>query len=296
MLGASSSTSATTPSHAAPPRARTRPLLAALLAVLLAPTPAYGEPSPTTLDPEAKQHLERGLELYQAGDYPAAIEAFKAGYALDPRRDFLYAWAQAERLSGDCITATELYKRFISLSSSGMQVAAAEQGVELCARAIKEQRERAAQSEAEAEARAAAAQAERDAEARAQAEARAEAEARAAEQERARRFYLDPLGGALVGGGLALGLTGGALLTAAQVKQSQLVDAPTYGDFAANYDDVAGGARSLRIAGGALLGAGVVLIAGGVARWVIVRGGRGAAKGSAWISPQPAGVTFGGRF
>jgi tetratricopeptide (TPR) repeat protein len=294
MPGPPSSTSAKA-SRAAPKPPLRAPLLAALLAALLA-TPASGAPAETPLDPEAKQHLDRALGLYQEGDYPAAIEAFKAGYAIDPRRDFLYAWAQAERLSGDCVTATELYKRFITLSASGMQVAAAEQGLELCAREIKEQRERAAQRDAEAEAAAAAAQAEREAEDRARAEAQAQAEARAeAERDRARRFYRDPLGGALLGGGLALGLTGGALLTAAHIKQSQLLDAPTYGDFAANYDDVVGGARSLRIAGGALLGPCVALIAGGVARWMIVRSGRGA-KGSAWISPQPAGVTVGGRF
>jgi len=278
---------------------RSLSITSALLAALLAASPARGAPPAATIDPEAQQHLDRALELYQQGDYPAAIESFKAGYALDPRRDFLYAWAQAERLSGDCVTATELYKRFITLSASGVQVAAAEQGIEICARELKEQRERASQVEVEAAAAAARAEQEAQARTRAQAEAqaRAEAEAEAAERDRARRFYLDPLGDALVGGGLALGLTGGALLTAAQVKQSRLASAPTYGDFAGSYDEVTSSARTLQIAGGALLGAGVALIAGGVVRWMIVRSGRGAAtQRSAWVRPRGAGAALGGRF
>ena len=287
----------------APHRRPGAALLAALLALPLAalPAPALAGPAEAPMNPEARSHLDRALDLYQRGEHAAAIEAFKAGYAIDPRRDFLFAWAQAERLSGDCVTAIELYKRFIAERPADVQIAAAETQISACEEQLVAKRasaaEDAARAQAEAEAEAEA-EAHREAEEQARAEAEAEEQARQeAERERARRFYLDPLGDGLVAGGVAAALTGGALLTVAQVKQQRLLDAPTYGDFAARYDDVSAQSRTFRIAGGALLGVGAALVAGGVVRWMIVRrGGGSGARASARLIPIGAGAAIAGSF
>src|SRR5262249_19672726 len=42
----------------------------------------------------AKAHLDRGLTLYTNQQYQEAIEEFRAGFDIAPRREFLFAWAQ----------------------------------------------------------------------------------------------------------------------------------------------------------------------------------------------------------
>jgi hypothetical protein len=82
---------------------------------------------------EAHAHYERGLELYGDKDYAGAIRELDAGYALDPRREFLFAEAQAHRLSGDCKSAVPLYKRFLDSEPDDVQVNAAHIALARCA-------------------------------------------------------------------------------------------------------------------------------------------------------------------
>jgi tetratricopeptide (TPR) repeat protein len=84
------------------------------------------------IDPEAKQHLERGLAGYTAKDYAGAIKDLRLAYALDPRPEILFAWAQAERLYGRCSQASKLYDRFLKSKPSAQQAAAARTGIERC--------------------------------------------------------------------------------------------------------------------------------------------------------------------
>src|SRR5690348_1464260 len=78
--------------------------VAILLAVVAAARPAHGQPDPA----------EEGMRLYRAGDYAAAAERLREAHAQHPSRDLLFAWAQAERLSGDCATAIPLYQRVLA--------------------------------------------------------------------------------------------------------------------------------------------------------------------------------------
>jgi len=82
---------------------------------------------------EARAHYERGLELYGAKDYKGAIRELDAGYALDPRREFLFAEAQAHRLNGDCKSAVPLYKKFLDSEPDDVQVNAAHIALSRCA-------------------------------------------------------------------------------------------------------------------------------------------------------------------
>jgi len=81
-------------------------------------------------------HLRRGIEFYAEKQYELAIVEFRAGFALDPRRDFLFALAQAERLSGDCPTAVIYYKRFVQTNPSDHQREAARVNMKRCGRAL----------------------------------------------------------------------------------------------------------------------------------------------------------------
>ena len=66
------------------------------------------------MHPAAQALYDRALAAFAARDYPAAIRDTEAGYAIDPRREFLFAEAQAKRLAGDCRGAVVLYQRFLT--------------------------------------------------------------------------------------------------------------------------------------------------------------------------------------
>jgi hypothetical protein len=102
------------------------------LSFLLVAAPRAARAGEPTMKPEARAHLERGLAAYGEKDWARAIREFRAGYALDPRPDFLFAWAQAARLSGDCTSAIDLYQRFVATGPSPEQSDAAQKMTERC--------------------------------------------------------------------------------------------------------------------------------------------------------------------
>jgi tetratricopeptide (TPR) repeat protein len=98
---------------------RSTPVAASLALLLVLATtslvtPRHAHAGEPPMKPEARALLDAGLGHYAAKDYEAAIAAFRRGYELDARAEFLFAWAQAERLSGDCASAIELYEMFIA--------------------------------------------------------------------------------------------------------------------------------------------------------------------------------------
>jgi hypothetical protein len=106
--------------------------LVALLAVGAAGV-AVGETArPEPSDSVARKHWRRGLKLFEKERYDDASVQFWAGWALEPFSPFLFAWAQAERLAGDCPTAVTLYRRFLSEKPPADQAQRARVGLELC--------------------------------------------------------------------------------------------------------------------------------------------------------------------
>ena len=67
-----------------------------LLTLVAGATAAAAAPR-SRLKPEARVHLERGLKLYDKQRYDEAIVELRAGLAVDPQPDLLYALGQAER-------------------------------------------------------------------------------------------------------------------------------------------------------------------------------------------------------
>jgi tetratricopeptide (TPR) repeat protein len=121
---------------APPPDASASPPADAAPATEVDPAPAAETAAPML--PEARAHYERGLSYYAARDFGAAVRELEAGYALDPRREFLFAEAQAYRLAGDCERALPLYRRFLDSDPPPLQVEATRLALDRCAAAARE--------------------------------------------------------------------------------------------------------------------------------------------------------------
>ena len=63
---------------------------------------------------DAKQHYDKGIAHYAAKEYEAAVAELRTAYFVEPRREIVFAWAQAERLSGDCASAIPLYRKYLA--------------------------------------------------------------------------------------------------------------------------------------------------------------------------------------
>jgi tetratricopeptide (TPR) repeat protein len=147
-------------------------LVVVALAVLASPL-AHADRQKTR---RANEHRENGLAAYKAEDYAAAAAEFAAAYALVADRGLLFAWAQAERLAGNCEKAIDLYAKFLESDPGKRDRKAATLALTACADQVKQlEAERAAEAKAKAEA-----QAQAEAEARAKAEAEQQGAAAAA--------------------------------------------------------------------------------------------------------------------
>jgi len=110
----------------------------AVLVVVALTGGARAEP-PAAMAPAAREHFQRGIDLYMKNDYRAAIAELQQGYAIDPSPEILFAWAQAERLAGDCATAIALYQRFVATGPPELQVRAAEENRASCEQTLASQ-------------------------------------------------------------------------------------------------------------------------------------------------------------
>ncbi len=116
-------------------------LALALAIVLVAPgaVPALAQPdsvAPDQLGEAARQHLDAGLAHHDAGEYEAALAEFRAGYEIEPSPLFLFAMAQAERLSGDCPSAEVYYQEFLDTDPAPRHAEAARGLLEQCRAAL----------------------------------------------------------------------------------------------------------------------------------------------------------------
>jgi tetratricopeptide (TPR) repeat protein len=95
----------------------------ALAAVLAAAAPAYADNAlrPEMIPNKARELAEKGRRHHQAGDYSAAVSAFKEAYVLAPSPGLLFNIAQAYRLAGSCDEAAWMYRRFLDTNPLGKQ-------------------------------------------------------------------------------------------------------------------------------------------------------------------------------
>lgn len=212
--------------------------------------------APVVAAPEAD--IEAGEAAWRDERWNDASAAFAKAYARTGDPTFLYTRAQAERRAGHCALAIVLYEEFIASAPAPKARAAAEKNVEECRATMP------------VEANTTPVEPEPGPEPEAQPDGGVDPgqDSPVAEREPApvRPWHRDPLGGALVGGGLAVAVVGGTLVGLAYRTAKR---APRESDevrFAGELDQ----AHTLDRAGGVMLGIGSALIVGGVVRWVVV--------------------------
>ncbi|MBI4511445.1 MAG: hypothetical protein HY698_17565 [Deltaproteobacteria bacterium] len=238
----------------------------------------------------ADAHLERGLARYASKDYQSAIAEFQAGYKLEPRPEFLYAWAQAERLSGDCPSAIVLYERFLATSPPGMEAEAASKNLARCQEALKttpnmQGGEKSTESLAEGGAPV-------TKQAGEQARGAPETVSTKAGAEK-RSWIRDPLGGALMAGGVVGLAVGGGFFYLSVRDESALAKAATYKE----HDERLDRARSRRTIAGVGFASAAALLAAGVIRYALVQSDHeGAPPLGLGVSSESLGIVVIGRF
>jgi hypothetical protein len=211
------------------------------------------------MHPAAQALYDHALKGFETRNYGAAISDLEAGFALDPRREFLFAEAQAKRLSGDCRGAVVLYQRFLTTRPPALQVDATQIALARCAQELARKPEVVIMTPPPPPPRPAPSHSGRD-----------------------------PWGLALTGAGaVALGV-GLGYLVSAEIARTDAGNATTYAAYQSRWSiastrtDVAVGALAI---GGALA-------ATGVARFLIVR--RHSRNGAfvVWVGPGLLGGSF----
>ncbi len=96
---------------------------AAVIATVLvaASTVAHADNAlrPEQIPAKARELAERGRAFHDAGDYTAAVSAFKEAYVLAPSAGLLFNIAQAYRLAGNCDESAWMYRRFLDTNPAG---------------------------------------------------------------------------------------------------------------------------------------------------------------------------------
>jgi tetratricopeptide (TPR) repeat protein len=218
--------------------------------------------------PEARAHLERGLQLYDRNQLDEAIAELKAGHAIDPHPEFLYALGQVHRKKGDCAEAVKYYQAFVDAGPPAHQVAMARDLIDKCKRAAEPPRKEAAPPplivpDAETPQPPATLKPPTPAP---PPPPPPSVEAPHVEPPAIQRgpmpWYRDWLGDALTGAGLIALTVGGVVVLDAQGK---IDDAQhTYGNYAMAREGDAEGQRTM---GTVVMGLGGALVAGGVLRY-----------------------------
>jgi tetratricopeptide (TPR) repeat protein len=249
----------------------------ALILLALAPTARADKA-------KARALFDRATKQYNLGEYATAGEAFKAAYDEYPDPTLLYNLAQCERQLAHKPRAITLYRSYLREMPNAPNadevkriVASLEQDV------AREQEER---KQAEAKSRELEQHRQEQQEQRA---ANVVPPAAEAPPPRARPWWKNPAGWALLSVGVAAGAAGAGLLVAANNDQNNAPKAATLADA----HSLVNQASTFRSAGYAMVGiagasavAGVLVLALMPSRW----------KAHAAIAPQPGGamVAFGG--
>lgn len=95
--------------------------IAAVLATALPAAHADNALRPERIPNKARDLAEKGRKHHGAGDYSAAVTAFKEAYVLAPSPVLLFNIAQAHRLGGNCDEAAWMYRRFLDTDPKGPQ-------------------------------------------------------------------------------------------------------------------------------------------------------------------------------
>jgi tetratricopeptide (TPR) repeat protein len=108
-------------------------LLLGLLATARADEPASAPARPTkAAKADAKKLADEATKLFNVQQYDKAAELYQQAYVLDPKPGYLYATAQAQRLSGKCETALLTYDAYLRTNPADGERAKTEANIERC--------------------------------------------------------------------------------------------------------------------------------------------------------------------
>ncbi|MBI4957755.1 MAG: hypothetical protein HY908_37455 [Myxococcales bacterium] len=125
--------------------------VAALLATLVLSGPALGQ-QPSADDVPAAEHAKRAQVAYDLQDWQKAIAEYQAAYAAEPRPEYMWGLAQAQRLGGDCRSAIRSYTAYRRGDVTPTQATAAELSISKCEVAVATEDAKAAEARRAAEA------------------------------------------------------------------------------------------------------------------------------------------------
>jgi tetratricopeptide (TPR) repeat protein len=94
-------------------------LVAMLAAATMPVAHADNALRPERIPNKARELVTKGRKAHKAGDYTAAVSAFKEAYVLAPSPGLLFNIAQAYRLAGNCDEAAWMYRRFLDTDPKG---------------------------------------------------------------------------------------------------------------------------------------------------------------------------------
>jgi tetratricopeptide (TPR) repeat protein len=227
-----------------------RSVVALALGFALAlPLPAAAEPEnvpPLELqNPEAIEHFNRAQAHFEAADFAKAAPELKAAYAIEPNPRLLYAWAQAERFSGNCKKAVPLYEIYIETVPDGEGRRAAEKNIRECSGEKKHAEPKPVDPSPEDD---------------------PPKDEPRDDDAGFKPAYRDWLGATFVSLGVATGIVGGVLLAVGRQEVGEAPGAPTEDAY---FDEVAAG-RTKETAGIVLLSVGGALILAAVVRYAVL--------------------------
>jgi len=244
-------------------------LVPSLALLVLAPAAALADSGS-----EANAHVAKATKAHKEGRYEEARAELEAAYALAPKPELLYALGQIHVKLGNCQTATAHFQRFVATQSDPQIAKVVDQAIATC----KPAPPAAAPDAAAPQLPPAASTTE---------------PGPAAQRESA--WYQDKLGDSLVLGGVAMAVVG------LVEYRSALSDLDAAGDHTSTttldrYHELVGDAHDKRTASIVLAGAGSLLIAGGIVRYVLHD--RGTESRGIGVAPAASGgvITYGGRF
>ncbi len=215
---------------------------------------AAAAPATPLRDPAAQTEFRRALEAWERGDFATAAEALDTAYAIEPQPDLLYSRAQARRMMGRCRDALVLFEAYLSTNPSAPdKVRDTTVNIDRCRAELEEATDPPTVDE--------------NADPPAPKPTTTRGPPSPDEtQSPSRRWYRDPLGGALVGVGTA-GLLTGALLWRSTVRaDDRSARAGTYGEFRRSHVL----AERLDLAATVVTVSSSALLVGGVIRWAVL--------------------------
>lgn len=275
--------------HAHAARAKMRAVSAAL-AILMVASPVAAAPK----KPAARAEFERGMAAYKKKQFAEAREAFLKAEAIEPDLQTKFALMQSERQLGNCDVAHKLANELFATGSMPPEA------VEELKKKLEECKPAAASKEPPGKEPGAALKPEltppdKSGSASASDQPPQRIDEPVAAPQRS-PWWKDPLGDALVGGGIiALGVGAGFLWSAkSAIDKRDDAQRRNLADFE-KYQDQADSRGKIGLAVGI---GGLALVGGGIIRYMTRGGGsreeRAAMTG--WMGPDGGGIAASGRF